>query len=111
MFDPDPAKSSFITTTTKGVFRFVTGNLPKKSYTIHTPNATIGIRGTVFTLSVQPSVGANGERVTVVELSLEEGAAHIGGCGDQQVSLQGDGSVATLTKHASGPCIPVVRNF
>jgi hypothetical protein len=111
VFDPDPAKSSFITTTTKGVFRFVTGNLPKKSYTIHTPNATIGIRGTVFTLSVQPSVQTDGSLATVVELSLEEGAADIIGCSDDSIALESGGATVTLTKGETGQCIFNVSDY
>lgn len=36
----------------KGAFRFFTGNSPKIAYTINTPTATIGVRGTEFDLSV-----------------------------------------------------------
>jgi len=104
VYDPDPAKSSFVTTATKGVFRFVTGNLPKKSYTVHTPSATIGIRGTVFTLSVQPTVLADGSSATVVEFTLEEGAADIVGCSGKRVSLEQGGLQLTLTKSDSGAC-------
>lgn len=35
-----------------GTFRFVTGGAPKESYTIKTPTATIGVRGTAFELYV-----------------------------------------------------------
>lgn len=111
VFDPDPAKSSFITTTTKGVFRFVTGNLPKKSYTIHTPNATIGIRGTVFTLSVLPSLQPDGSVATVVELDLEEGAADITGCQDNPISLEQGGQRVTLMKDQSGNCGYVISDL
>lgn len=104
VYDPDPAKSSFVMTATKGVFRFVTGNLPKKSYTVHTPSATIGIRGTVFTLSILPAVLADGSSGTVVEFTLEEGAADIVGCAGKQVSLERGGLQLTLTKSDSGAC-------
>jgi hypothetical protein len=36
-----------------GSFRFITGNGPKESYTITTPLATIGIRGTVLDFGLQ----------------------------------------------------------
>lgn len=109
VFDPDPDKSSFITTTTKGVFRFVTGNLPKKSYTIHTPNATIGIRGTVFTLSVLPAVQKDGSVATIVEFNLEEGAADIVGCQGQRISLERGGQSVTVTKDGTGRCVQLVQ--
>jgi len=111
VFDPDPAKSSFITTTSKGVFRFVTGNLPKKSYTIHTPNATIGIRGTVFELSIQPLIQANGMLATVVKVRLENGAADLIGCHGTQVSLEHGGQSITVTKDATGACTQSISEF
>ena len=111
VYDPDPAKSSFVTTATKGVFRFVTGNLPKKSYTIHTPSATIGIRGTVFSLSVQPVTLEDGGTATVTQFTLEEGAADIVGCLGKQVSLEHGGLRLTVTESASGACDQRVSNL
>lgn len=32
----------------RGTFRFITGHSPHKAYDLHTPTATIGIRGTAF---------------------------------------------------------------
>jgi hypothetical protein len=46
----------------KGLFRFTTGALDKKAYTINTPTAAIGVRGTILDIKV------GGEtRVTLVE--------------------------------------------
>jgi hypothetical protein len=36
----------------RGAFRFITGNSPKNAYSIITPTATIGMRGTQFDLTV-----------------------------------------------------------
>ncbi len=47
----------------KGIFRFTTGALDKKAYTISTPTASIGVRGTVLDIDVR-SVQS---RVTLVE--------------------------------------------
>lgn len=47
----------------KGVFRFTTGTLDKKAYTITTPTAAIGVRGTVLDIDVR----APDTRVTLVE--------------------------------------------
>jgi hypothetical protein len=47
----------------KGLFRFTTGNLDKKAYTITTPTAAIGVRGTVLDIDV---LNAD-TRVTLVE--------------------------------------------
>lgn len=49
---------SFVMTMTKGVFQFVSGNLPKQSYTLNTPVVTIGIRGTNFYIVVEEGTGA-----------------------------------------------------
>src|SRR5271165_4440457 len=37
----------------KGIFRFTTGKLDKNAYIISTPNAAIGVRGTVLDFSVE----------------------------------------------------------
>lgn len=37
----------------KGIFRFTTGGLDKKAYTIDTPTAAIGVRGTVLDINVR----------------------------------------------------------
>ena len=37
---------------TKGLFRFVSGSIPKKDVKIETPSVSIGIRGTIFRSSV-----------------------------------------------------------
>ena len=47
----------------KGIFRFTTGALDKKAYEISTPNAAIGVRGTVLDIRVEGSQS----RVTLVE--------------------------------------------
>ena len=56
VFDPDPAKSSMVLSFVKGTGRFVsskTKRIPKDNITIRTNAATIGIRGTDFTLTVK----------------------------------------------------------
>lgn len=61
----DPAKSAegLGVKLTKGVFRFTTGVLRKDAYSLATPTAAIGVRGTVLDISVQ----GNRTRVSVVE--------------------------------------------
>lgn len=104
VYDPSPDQSSFVATATKGVFRFVTGNLPKKSYTIHTPAATIGIRGTVFSLVVLPQQTTDGSESSLVRFTLEEGAADISGCGADAIHLEAPGDVVTLHSIGNGVC-------
>jgi len=55
IFDPNPDKSKMALTFAKGTARFVTGKLNKvrkKNIKIRTSSATIGIRGTDFTITV-----------------------------------------------------------
>ncbi len=48
---------------TKGLFRFLSGSIPKDNVKIDTPTVTIGIRGTIF----RTWVGEGGEGATSVE--------------------------------------------
>lgn len=66
---------------TKGLFRFLSGSIPKENVKIETPTVTIGIRGTVFRSSVEEdgkgaiSVewGPNGEEYEVLLTSKKTG--------------------------------------
>ncbi len=53
VFDPDPAKSAVAVSILSGVARFSTGVLPKSAYTIRTPSATMSVRGTTLTITVE----------------------------------------------------------
>ena len=48
VYDPDPTRGSFFLSLSEGVFRFVTGKMAHQSYSITTPNGTIGVRGTTL---------------------------------------------------------------
>jgi hypothetical protein len=78
VFDPAPSKASFVMTATKGIFRFASGKLPKNAYRLHTPAATIGVRGTVLDVSIDPAARDGGK--AVVKIALEEGAATVADC-------------------------------
>ena len=55
IFDPNPTKSKLAMSFVQGTARFATGRLglvPKENIVINTPTATIGVRGTVFTTTV-----------------------------------------------------------
>ena len=104
VFDPEPDQSSFVATTTKGVFRFVAGNLPKKAYTVRTPTATIGIRGTTFVLTVELVESVVDQAKSIVSIKLEEGAADLTTCGNQQVSIEGAGQGLMILGDLSGGC-------
>ena len=65
VYDPDGRTGRVVVNATRGVFRFVTGSQPPQNYTIRTPIATIGVRGTVFDLLVESN------RIVVVLVSGE----------------------------------------
>ena len=63
VYEGDPNAEKVVVGLAKGVFRFTTGNLDKKAYTITTPTAAIGVRGTVLDIAVR----STDTRVTLVE--------------------------------------------
>jgi hypothetical protein len=101
VFDPDPSRAAFVMTATKGIFRFTSGKLPKNSYRLHTPAATIGIRGTVLDFAIQPADRPGAQ--TVVRIALQEGEATIGDCrGDERVIAAGQS--VELRWNPAEPC-------
>ena len=77
VYDPDPSKAAFVMTATQGVFRFASGKLPKAAYQIHTPAATIGIRGTVLQISVLSLASPAGGLQVAVEVLVDSGEAEL----------------------------------
>ena len=63
VYEGDPGSEKVAVGLAKGLFRFTTGNLDKKAYTINTPTAAIGVRGTVLDIDVLHA----DTRVTLVE--------------------------------------------
>ncbi|MEE8543899.1 MAG: FecR domain-containing protein [Gammaproteobacteria bacterium] len=104
VYDPDPDKASFVMTATAGVFRFVSGKLPKKSYEIHTPTATIGIRGTVLSIVVIPGNPDKMGIGPIVNVTVEQGVAEITSCGGKHVALVRSGQSTTISGTADGTC-------
>lgn len=49
VYDPNRRAGNIVLNVTKGAFRFISGSARPETYTIKTPVATIGVRGTVFT--------------------------------------------------------------
>ncbi len=91
VFDPDPSKGSLVMTATKGIFRFASGKLPKNAYRLHTPAATIGIRGTVLEFAIEPPERPGGQ--ATVRIALHEGEATVGDCRGEKLVLQAGQSV------------------
>jgi hypothetical protein len=94
VYDPDPAKSAVALSIAKGVARFTTGNLPKSSYRISTPTATIGVRGTIITITV-----ADDGTTTV---SVDEGVATVN-AGGQTVEVSAGMSTTTVPGQPPSP--------
>jgi hypothetical protein len=52
VYDPNKSRGNVTLNATKGAMRFVTGAQDSKNYTIKTPYATLGVRGTVLEIVV-----------------------------------------------------------
>ena len=101
VYDPDPSKASLVMTATKGIFRFASGKLPKNAYRLHTPAATIGIRGTVLEFAIEPAEAAGGQ--AVVRIALDQGEATVRDCRGEQLVLEAGHSVE-LNWTPAEPC-------
>lgn len=87
VYDPDADQNSkMVVNATLGVARFVTGRMGKQAYQIKTPTATIGVRGTVLTLTVEE----DGTTSAIVE----EGAISVQGQSGEPVEV-GEGLSTT----------------
>jgi hypothetical protein len=53
VYDPDLGTGSLVIRLSRGIFRIASGAIPRESFRIVTPVATIGIRGTVFEVQVE----------------------------------------------------------
>ena len=83
---------------TKGLFRFLSGTIPKDNVKIDTPTVTIGIRGTIFRVALledgsggaSVEYGPNGESYEIVITSKETGKTIVLKSG-QKVSFDNHG--------------------
>jgi hypothetical protein len=102
VFNPNQTVKSMAVTITKGAMRWVSGGSPSSAYQIKTPQAIIGVRGTIFDLV------AESRRTTVV---LQEGSIEVctTGARRQCKLLSRKGDVLTVTgstidgPHGGGP--------
>jgi hypothetical protein len=101
VYDPDPSKASLVMTATRGIFRFASGKLPKNAYRLHTPAATIGIRGTVLDFAIERDDG--GSAPTVVRIALRDGEATVDDCRGAELTLKAGQSVELVWNPAE-PC-------
>jgi FecR-like protein len=94
VFDPDPNKSQVALSIARGVARFTTGSLPKSAYKITTPTATIGVRGTIVTITV----AADGSTT----ISVDEGIALVTSNG---VTVTVDAGMTTSVTSGLAPTV------
>ena len=96
VYDPNPDKSAFVLTVSQGALRFVSGVMRSDKYKIHTPGATIGIRGTVVDVVVNRETEADGTAYTNVYLTVVEGEADFINC-DGNLTLVREGMSSSVT--------------
>lgn len=86
----------------RGAFRFITGLSPKQAYTIKTPSATIGVRGTRFDFSI--------DRFGRMAIALYEGAAQLCNRRHECFTVSGTCSVALTRRfRQTQPLSPEAR--
>ncbi|MDT3685651.1 MAG: FecR domain-containing protein [Pseudorhodoplanes sp.] len=91
VYNPNRGSGEVVLSSVKGAFRFVSGSQDPRHYTIKTPVATLGVRGTVVDYLVQ-----NGKAVFI----LVQGAAQLTIPGGKVVHLTKPGTVYVV--HAGG---------
>ena len=96
IYDPDQGTGELGAEIGIGLFRFVTGNVPHEYFQALTPVATIGIRGTDFSVSVAEN-GATDVSVFSGQVSISPR----GGGAAQSVSTGETASVASATGSVS----------
>ena len=87
LYDPGAGSGTLVVGAAEGVFRFVTGNMPSESYTIRTPEVTVGVRGTVVDFVI-----AGG--ATAVVLQSQGSQATVTSKSGKKVTLERAGQAA-----------------
>ena len=70
VFDPATGEGDLLVNLVEGVFRIISGAIPSENFTVVTPAATIGIRGTDFEVAVD-ELGVNAVSVFEGEVEVE----------------------------------------
>lgn len=104
VYDPKKSKGSFVMTATSGAFRFATGKMSKKSYKIHTPAATIGVRGTVLYVEIRTLGPGEHSGDIAVTVRLESGEADLITCEGNLITLHKPGATAQLVRKSGSAC-------
>lgn len=95
IYDPNRNSGSVVVKATKGAFRFITGALNPTRYTINTPVATLGIRGTILDILISGNP-TDGYTLTVI---LVEGAANIRLASGQVLNLNKPGTAYVISSN------------
>jgi len=112
IYDPDPSKSKMALQFASGTARFITGKLAtidKENIIINTPSATIGIRGTDFTVTVD-ELG----RSLVILLPDDDGLPSgeiVVATAMGQVILNKPYQATTVSMYETEPTKPVILNL
>jgi hypothetical protein len=104
VFDRDGMGKAVVFNAAKGAFRFFSGSSDHGAYRVETPQAVIGVRGTVYDVRVEAGV------TTVV---LVEGAANVCVRGTTRCVdlIQPGQSVVVRSAGLDGPAPPGVQNW
>jgi len=97
VYDPDSGAGEAVLSFSKGIFRFVSGDIPEETLRLETPSASLTIRGTTFVLAVDE---AGNTDVWVVEGAVEatprQGAPATARAGQSLVVVLGTPGVAVI---------------
>ncbi len=103
IYDPDTRRGTLLARLSSGVFRIVSGDMHKAGFQVVTPTATIGIRGTDFSVSVatdgSTTVSVNEGKVEVSPTSAGKGVGgSVVAAKGQSVAVSAKTGRATLGK-------------
>ena len=112
VFDPDPSKSKLAVNFLKGTARFttgLTGKVAKENMVLRTNSATVGIRGTDFSVTVNPDTSES----LFILLPDQDGApsGEISVTTDMGTVVLNQAFQATTTTLESAPSEPVILDL
>ena len=98
LYDPNAGTGEMILDLTLGVFEVVTGSIPDDGYEVTTPTATLGVRGTMFSVVV----AADG----TTTVTLGNGVVTVTGPGGEVVTISTPGLSTTTVPAVGGVTVP-----
>ena len=99
VFDPGGGSGNVVLVATQGVFRFITGALPSKDYTIRTPFASLGVRGTAFNVVLPQRAGAVPGHCATEDIELLRGEVIVTTISSRVVPLTTPNTKLTVDCH------------